>query len=81
MRSALDQLFQPRSIFGDQSAIAEQNDSVGLAAVLIIDVPIGRELLDRDEQVISLLGTPPDHRSDQRVKWIKQGRSRPLLKE
>src|SRR3546814_2920123 len=52
MRALSDELFEPGAV-QLVIAIAEQDDPVGLAAVLVIHVPIGRELLERGEQIVS----------------------------
>jgi len=70
MGAPLDQLLETRAIF-QIVAIAQEDDPVGLAAVFIIDVPVGRELLERDQQVITTFGTAADHRAKQRqIEWI-----------
>ena len=45
MRAARDQRFEPRAVL-EIVAIAEQDDPVGLAAVLVIDVPVVAQLLE-----------------------------------
>src|SRR3546814_14545249 len=45
MRALSDELFEPGAV-QLVIAIAEQDDPVGLAAVLVIHVPIGRRLLE-----------------------------------
>jgi len=81
MRAAIDELLELRAIF-EVVTVAEQDDSVGLAAVLIIDMPVGRELLDRDQEVVTERGAAPHHRPDQRqIERIEEGRVRPLLEK
>ena len=52
-------------------AIAEQDDAVGLAAILIIDVPVVRQLLKRNQQIIAAQSARPcdrpEHRQEERV--------------
>ena len=52
-------------------AITEQDNPVSFAAVFIIHVPIRRELLERDEQIIATLragaGERAEHREKERV--------------
>ena len=81
MRAAGDELVELRAIF-EIVAVAQQDDSVGLAAVLIVDVPVGRELLDRNQQVVTVRRAAPDHRADQRqIKGVEDRRLRPFLEE
>ena len=37
-------------------AVAEQDDAVGLVAVLVIGLPVGGQLLERDQQVLPVQG-------------------------
>src|SRR5947209_12195114 len=74
--TARDQLLKARAIL-EVIAIAEKDYAVRLAAVLIFNVPVGRELLDGDQQIVAQLCTAPDHGTDQRqIERIEQRRSR-----
>ena len=51
MCALLDQLLEFRLV-KLIIAIAEQDDAIGLAAVFIIDMPVGRKLLERDQEIV-----------------------------
>jgi hypothetical protein len=65
MGAALDQFLEPRPVL-EIVAVAEQDDSVGLAAVLIIHVPVRRQLLEGDQQIIAAVGAAANHRPQER---------------
>src|SRR3546814_15694540 len=77
MRALSDELFEPGAV-QLVIAIAEQDDPVGLAAVLVIHVPIGRELLERGEQIVSprRAGAQDrfEHRQEERIDRRAIGR-------
>ncbi len=62
MRPLRHEVIEPRSIIRI-IAIAEQDQPVGAVAVLVIGMPVGREILERNEQVIAMIGTRPHHRA------------------
>src|SRR5438270_4087071 len=81
MRAAGHELLELRAIF-EIVAIAEEDDPVGLAAVLIIDVPVGRQLLDRNQQIVPARSATSHHRADQRkIEGVEDSRFRPFLEE
>jgi hypothetical protein len=81
MRPVRNEILKPRSIF-PIVAIAEEDDPIGFAAVFIVDVPVRRELLERDQQVIAVLGAAAHHRADHRqVKGVDQRDFGPFLEE
>jgi len=63
--SVCHQLLQSRPV-QQIVAISQQDDSVGLSAVLIINVPVVAELLKTDEQVIFTRCAGADHRAEHR---------------
>src|SRR5687768_16586229 len=72
MRLALKQGEQLRAML-TIVAIAQEDDPVRLAAILIIHVPVRRELLKGYQQVVSPLGTAAHHRAEHgQVEWIDQ---------
>ena len=72
VRALAHELLEPRAR-GDIIAIAEQQDAVGLAAVLIVDVPVARQLLERDQQVVTGAGAGARQRAEHRqVKGVDQ---------
>ena len=70
MRALRHQLLQPGAI-DFIVAIAQQDDAVGLATILIIDMPVGRQLLETGQQIIAALGAclqdRPQHRQEEGV--------------
>jgi hypothetical protein len=56
---------------GEVIAVAEQDDAVGLLAVGVVGVPVTRELLERDQQVVAVLragaGDRAEHRKKKRI--------------
>ncbi len=52
-------------------AVAEQDDAVGLVAVLVIGLPVGGQLLERDQQILPVqragAGDRAQHRMEERV--------------
>ena len=72
MRPLADELLEPRAR-GDVIAVAEQQDAIGLAAVLIINVPVARRLLERDQQVVAGARAAAGQRSQHRqVEGVDQ---------
>ena len=51
--------------------VAQQDQAVGLVAVLVVGLPVGRQLLERDQQVVALQRAGPgdrtEHRQEERV--------------
>ena len=81
MRAPGHQPLKPRPMF-EIIAVAEQDDPVRLAAVLIIDVPVGRELLKGDQEIVAMLGATAHHRSNQRqIERIDQRILGPFFEE
>src|SRR5579863_3389335 len=54
MRALGDQLLQARAVF-HIVAVAQKDDTVGLLAVLVGDMPVARQLLEGNEQVVAAL--------------------------
>ena len=52
MRALLNQRLKPCAV-KFIVAVAEQDDPIGLAAILKIDMPVARHLLKRDEQIVA----------------------------
>src|SRR5215472_15915448 len=60
-------------------AVAEQDEPVGLAAVLVLLVPVSRALLEQDQQVVAALRAGArdraEHRDEERVdRRVVRGR-------
>ncbi|KAG0921063.1 hypothetical protein G6F32_015282 [Rhizopus arrhizus] len=49
-------------------AVAQQDDAVGLVAVFVIGLPIGGELLERDQQVLPVQGAGAGDRAQHRME-------------
>jgi hypothetical protein len=77
VRALVDQLLEARAVV-EVVAVAEEDQSVGLATVLVVDVPVAGELLERDQEVIAALGAGPgdraQHRDEKRVDQRVVGR-------
>src|SRR5579863_1035912 len=54
MRALGDQLLQARTVF-HIVAVAQKDDAVGLLAVLVGDMPVARQLLEGNEQIVAAL--------------------------
>ena len=70
VRALVHELLEPQAIF-EEIAVAEQDDAVRLTAVLVVDVPIARLLLERHEQVVPALRAGArdraQHREEERI--------------
>ena len=82
MRAALDEALKQRLVL-EVIAVAEQDDPVGLAAVFVIDMPVRRQLLERDQQIVAEQRAFAHHRPEHRqIEWVDQGAvDRMLLEE
>ncbi|NJK42531.1 MAG: NAD-dependent epimerase/dehydratase family protein [Aquincola sp.] len=70
MSALLDQLLQLGPIV-HIVAVTEQDQAVGLHAVFVVRVPVVRELLERDQQIVVMAGTGAgdrtEHRQEKRI--------------
>ena len=70
MRALPHELLEAQAVF-EKVAVAEQDDAVRLAAVLVVDVPIARLLLERHKQVVPALRARArdgaKHRKEERI--------------
>ena len=70
MRALLHQPLQPAAGFQIVS-ITQKDDAVGLLAVLVVGLPVGRQLLERDQQVVAAqcacTGNAAQHGQEERV--------------
>ena len=70
MRALPHELLEAQAVF-EKVAVAEQDDAVRLAAVLVVDVPVARLLLERHEQVVPALRARArdraEHRKEERI--------------
>ncbi len=65
MRAVFHEFFQARQV-GQVVAVAEQDDAVRLAAVLVVLVPVARHLLKGDQQVVAAIGAGARDRAEHR---------------
>ena len=65
MRILGDQQFQLAAV-GDVIAVAQQDQAIGLHAVLVIGMPVVGELLERHEQVLAVARRSARHRPEDR---------------
>ena len=70
MRALRDQVRQ-LALVGDVVAVAEQDQAIGLHAVLVVGMPVVRQLLEGHQQVMPMLGAGAgdrtEHRQEERI--------------
>jgi len=65
MRAVFHEFLEARQV-GQVVAVAEQDDAVRLAAVLVVLVPVARHLLKGDQQVVAAIGAGARDRAEHR---------------